>query len=413
MKKGYSGKNRKNYRLRRRIRKGASAVLLVLMVLAFVGIKVRENSGTLSADGPQTTQEAGAAGATGRESPSESSESGGSHLPGEATEGSYPPGGAATGVTAQKPDEQPADGSAGLFSLDMVPPYSGRAYTDINGDVPFFTDEEMTAEAFHQYWPLDELGRCTGAYACVGPETLPKQKRGDISQVRPTGWNTNRYSDIDGEMLFNRCHLIGHMLTGQDANERNLITGTRYMNVEGMLPFEESVVMYVEGTGHHVMYRVRPYFDGDNLVCAGVLMEARSVEDPLVQFCAFCYNVQPGFEIDYATGDNRRAKKGQDEGVQRIVADPDVQEEAGDRQIEDAESGETAEDAETSEADVPVEPAEDGQQVTYIINMNTHVFHMPYCDSVNDMKEKNKLETTLDRDSLIGQGYRACQRCHP
>ena len=303
--------------------------------------------------------------------------------------------------------------SEDLFTPDMVPPYSGNAYADINGDVPFFTEEEMTSEAFHEYWPLDELGRCTGAYACVGPETLPQQKRGDISEVKPTGWNTNRYSDIDGEMLFNRCHLIGHMLTGQDANERNLITGTRYMNVEGMLPFEESVVMYVEGTGHHVMYRVRPYFDGDNLVCAGVLMEARSVEDPLVQFCAFCYNVQPGFEIDYATGDNRRAKKGQDEGVQRIVADPDVQEEAGDRQIEDAESGETAEDAETSEADVPVEPAEDGQQVTYIINMNTHVFHMPYCDSVNDMKEKNKKETTLDRESLIGQGYRACQRCHP
>ena len=143
MKKGYSGKNRKNYRLRRRIRKGASAVLLVLMVLAFVGIKVRENSGTLSADGPQTTQEAGAAGATGRESQSESSESGGSHLPGEATEGSYPPGGAATGVTAQKPDEQPADGSAGFFSLDMVPPYSGRAYADINGDGLFTVTDVM------------------------------------------------------------------------------------------------------------------------------------------------------------------------------------------------------------------------------------------------------------------------------
>ena len=114
-------------------------------------------------------------------------------------------------------------------------------------------------------------------------------------------------SAATSEMLFNRCHLIGHLLTGQDANERNLVTGTRYMNVEGMLPFEESVVMYVEGTGHHVMYRVRPYFDGDDLVCSGVLMEAKSVEDPRVEFCAFCYNVQPGFTIDYATGDNWRA----------------------------------------------------------------------------------------------------------
>ena len=204
--------------------------------------------------------------------------------------------------------------SGGEFTLEMVPPFSGKAYVDINGDVPFFTEEEMTTQAFHEYWPLDDLGRCTGAYACVGPETLPKEKRGDISSVRPTGWNTNRYSDIDGEMLFNRCHLIGHLLTGQDANERNLITGTRYMNVEGMLPFEESVVRYVEGTGRHVMYRVRPYFDGDNLVCTGVLMEARSVEDPRVQFCAFCYNVQPGFVIDYATGSNRRAYEG--EGTQ-------------------------------------------------------------------------------------------------
>lgn len=409
MKKGYSGKNRKNYRRRRAVGKGVSAVLLVLMVLAFAGIKLRENGGTLNADGPEQTQEAASTGGTAYESQQANG----------AEKESNSNADTATGVTAQKPNETPADGSAGVFTLDMVPPYSGWAYADINGDVPFFTEEEMTAEAFHEYWPLDELGRCTGAYACVGPETLPKQKRGDISQVRPTGWNTNRYDDIDGEMLFNRCHLIGHLLTGQDANERNLITGTRYMNVEGMLPFEESVVMYVEGTGHHVMYRVRPYFEGDNLVCAGVLMEARSVEDPRVQFCAFCYNVQPGFEINYATGDNWRAKKSQDEKiqdeeVQRIIADPAAEEDSGSRQVEDA-----AEVSGEDDSAAAAEPAgdghtsEDGKEITYIINKNTHVFHMPYCDSVNDMKEKNKLETTLDRDSLIGQGYRACQRCHP
>ena len=404
MKKGYSGKNRKNYRRRRAVRKGVSAVLLVLMVLAFAGIKLRENGGTLNADGPEQTQEAASTGGTAYESQQANG----------ADRESDPNTNAPTGVSAQKPNEMPADGSAGVFTLDMVPPYSGRAYADINGDVPFFTEEEMTAEAFHEYWPLDELGRCTGAYACVGPETLPKQKRGDISQVRPTGWNTNRYDDIDGEMLFNRCHLIGHLLTGQDANERNLITGTRYMNVEGMLPFEESVVMYVEGTGHHVMYRVRPCFEGDNLVCTGVLMEARSVEDPRVQFCAFCYNVQPGFEINYATGDNWRAKKSQDEDVQRIIADPAAEEDSGSRQVEDAAevSGE-ADPAAAAEPAGDGHTSEDGKEITYIINKNTHVFHMPYCDSVNDMKEKIKLETTLDRDSLIGQGYRACQRCHP
>ena len=240
MNKGTKRDRRRQYAIRRNQKKASCVVLLVLLVLAYIGIRKQESAGTQEFPVPALIQ----------------------------TEGRDP------GNTA-------AD-----FDLDMVPAYSGRAYVDINGDVPFFTQE---------------------AYACVGPETLPTQERGDISPVKPTGWNTNRYSDIDGEMLFNRCHLIGHLLTGQDANERNLITGTRYMNVEGMLPFEESVVRYVEGTGHHVMYRVRPYFDGNNLVCAGVLMEARSVEDPRVQFCAFCYNVQPGFEIDYATGNNRRA----------------------------------------------------------------------------------------------------------
>ena len=280
MKKNGNWKNRKDYRKRRLIRKGVSAVLLVFMVLAFVWIRLRESRVSFPAVGPEQKKEQEA----------------------EAD----PTGEASTEPGGEMPDEVPDTGSADIFTLEMVPPYSGKAYADINDDVPFFAEEEMTTEAFHQYWPLDELGRCTGAYACVGPETLPKQERGEIWEIRPSGWNTNRYSDIDGEMLFNRCHLIGHLLTGQDANERNLITGTRYMNVEGMLPFEESVVRYVEGTGHHVMYRVRPFFDGDNMVCTGVLMEARSVEDPLVQFCAFCYNVQPGFEIDYATGDNHR-----------------------------------------------------------------------------------------------------------
>ena len=259
-------------------KKGVSAVLLVLLFLAFFVIKARENT----AQQALWTEQA------------ETGKTQSVPLYEENAE-------------AGNEKDSPAS-DTGEFSLDLVPAYSGQAYTDINGDVPFFTEEEMTTEAFHEYWDLDPLGRCTGAYACVGPETLPTQERGDISEVKPTGWNTAIYGWIDGEMLFNRCHLIGHLLTGQDANERNLITGTRYMNVEGMLPFEESVRMYVGGTGHHVMYRVRPYFRGDDLVAAGVLMEARSVEDPRVQFCVFCYNVQPGVVIDYATGKNRAAE---------------------------------------------------------------------------------------------------------
>lgn len=355
------GSGRKNIGRRRMLKKVFSAILLVLMILAFIVIQKRENEGTLEASGPAQTQEA-----AGHADSQESIEA---QSPVQSP--------------AERPAQEQPQKTADDFTLDMVPPYSGQAYADINGDVPFFTEEEMTTEAFHEYWPLDELGRCTGAYACVGPETLPTQKRGDISSVKPSGWNTNRYSDIDGEMLFNRCHMIGHMLTGQDANERNLITGTRYMNTEGMLPFEESVVMYVEGTGHHVMYRVRPYFDGDNLVCDGVLMEARSVEDPLVQFCAFCYNVQPGFEIDYATGDNWREESGKDDGVKSIVAVP----------------ADTAEEVERG--------------FHYVLNTNTHKFHMPYCDSVCDIKDKNKEESTLDRDTLIEMGYSPCKRCNP
>ena len=207
------------------------------------------------------------------------------------------------------------------FTLTMVPEYSGNAYADINDDIPFFSEDELTAETFQEYWPLDELGRCTGAYACIGPESLPTEPRENISMIEPTGWHSVQYEGIDRGYLYNRCHLIGYQLTGQSANEKNLITGTRYMNVEGMLPFENSVEMYVEGTGNHVLYRVRPYYQGDDLVAAGVLMEAKSIEDPLVQFCAFCYNVQPGIEIDYATGDSRVKGTASSDEILPIVVD--------------------------------------------------------------------------------------------
>ena len=311
-------------------------------------------------------------------------------------------------VSAEEAEEAVQSGDS--FSLDMVPAFSGRAYADINGDVPFFTEEEMTSEAFHEYWPLDDLGRCTGAFACVGPETLPKEQRGDISEVKPSGWHRSEYSDIDGGLLFNRCHLIGHMLTGQDANERNLITGTRYMNTEGMLPFEESVLMYVEGTGHHVMYRVRPFYEGDNLIAAGVLMEARSVEDPLVQFCAFCYNVQPGFEIDYATGDNRRAKDSQ-----RTMPEEDVQRSAseGEEDIErNISEGEEDIEQNISEGEEDIE-RNLSEEDHYVLNINTHKFHRPGCESVTDMKEKNKKISEEDREALIREGYSPCNRCQP
>ena len=194
----------------------------------------------------------------------------------------------------------------GGLSLEEVPPYSGQPYVVLEGNRPTFTSAELTTEAFEEYAPLDILGRCGTAYACVGEELMPTEERGSIGQVKPSGWQTSKYDHVDGKYLYNRCHLIGYQLTGENANPENLITGTRYMNTEGMLPFEDMVADYVEETGNHVLYRVEPIFDGTDLVASGVRMEAYSVEDhgKGVSFHVYVYNVQPGVVIDYATGEN-------------------------------------------------------------------------------------------------------------
>lgn len=188
--------------------------------------------------------------------------------------------------------------------------YSGEAYEIINGNVPEFTEEELHSEVFEEYSPLDELGRCGQAFALIGKELMPTEKRTSIGQIKPSGWHTIRYDDlISDKYLYNRCHLIGFQLAGENANEENLITGTRYMNVEGMLPFEDMVADYVKETGNHVLYRVSPIYEDDDLVARGVQMEAFSVEDEGrgVCFNVFVYNIQPGIEIDYATGESSRA----------------------------------------------------------------------------------------------------------
>ncbi len=191
-----------------------------------------------------------------------------------------------------------------------IPVYAGQPYTVIKDNVPDFTEEEKSCtDAFEYYGDLDTLGRCTVTFANVCPQTQPTEKRGTIGQVRPSGWHTVKYNDlIDGNYLYNRCHLIGYQLTGENVNVSNLITGTRYLNVEGMLPFEDMVDDYVDETGNHVLYRVTPIFKGDELVARGVRMEAWSVEDAGTGICfdVFCYNVQPGIVIDYATGDSQR-----------------------------------------------------------------------------------------------------------
>ena len=181
----------------------------------------------------------------------------------------------------------------------------------INNNVPNFTKEEITSHSFESYAPLDALGRCGTAFASVGRDIMPTQKRGSISEVKPTGWHSVRYENVDGESLYNRCHLLGFQLTGENANHKNLVTGTRYLNVEGMLPFENLVADFVKETNMHVMYRVTPLFQGNDLVPYGVTMEGLSVEDggEGVQFHVLCYNVQPDIGIDYATGKSWKLNK--------------------------------------------------------------------------------------------------------
>lgn len=193
-----------------------------------------------------------------------------------------------------------------IVSLKDIPRYSGQPFVMVNNNKPVFSSSEMSNTSYERYAPLDNLGRCRTAIACVGKDIMPKKKRGSISSVKPSGWHISKYDDVDGKYLYNRCHLIGYQLTGENANQRNLITGTRYLNVEGMLPFENMVADYVKETGNHVMYKATPIFEGDDLVAKGVQIEGKSVEDngEAIEFNVFIYNVQPGIHIDYKTGEN-------------------------------------------------------------------------------------------------------------
>ena len=254
------------------------------------------------------------------------------------------------------------------YDLSEIPAYSGEPYVVLEDNMPDFAEEDMTTTSFESYSPLDSLGRCCVAYANIGVDLMPTEERGAIGQVKPTGWQTVRYDIVDGRYLYNRCHLIGFQLTGENANEENLITGTRYMNVDGMLPFENLVADYVKETDNHVLYRVTPVFEGQNLVAGGVQMEAWSVEDEGEGVCfnVYVYNVQPGITIDYATGESWQ------EG-----AEP--------------QSGET----------------------TYILNTNSHKFHYPDCSGVSSMSAANRQEYTGSRENLIAQGYTPCGQCNP
>lgn len=297
-------------------------------------------------------------------------------------------------------------GTASAFNAADVPAYSGEPYTAVNNNEPYFTSDNLTTEAFENYSELDALGRCGVAYANVCLETMPTEKRGSISEVKPTGWHSVKYDNVDGKSLYNRCHLIGYQLTAENANQQNLITGTRYLNVDGMLPFENMVADYVKETDNHVLYRVTPIFTGDNLVADGVLMEGYSVEDEGdgICFCVYAYNVQPGITIDYATGDswlssekgNSDSSSGGNSTVSQSAADKSGTQQA------------TVQTESVKETSAPVSTGTE-----YILNTNTKKFHYPSCSSVKQMKASNKKEYTGSRDDLIAQGYDPCKKCNP
>ena len=264
------------------------------------------------------------------------------------------------------------------YDLSNIPDYDGKAYVELNGNVPEFSESEKTySESFEEYGKLDSLGRCTYAVSCIGKDLMPTEKRGSIGSVKPSGWHISKYDFVDGKYLYNRCHLIGYQLTAENANERNLITGTRYLNVEGMLPFENDVADYIEITNNHVYYKVTPIFEGNNLVANGVQMQAYSVEDngQGISFNVYCYNVQPGVAIDYATGDNQ------------AVA--------------------------SSSASVTSTSSDEADKKTYIVNTKTKKFHNTECEGVKKMSSSNKKKYKGTRDSLISNGYSPCQKCNP
>lgn len=256
---------------------------------------------------------------------------------------------------------------------ETLPAYSGSPWTEVNGSQPDFDTSQLDGSSFETYSPLDALGRCGAAYACVGRDLMPTEDRGAIGQVKPSGWQLAKYDCVDGKYLYNRCHLIGYQLTGENANEQNLITGTRYLNIEGMLPFENQVASYVRETGNHVLYRVTPDFQGTELVARGVWMEALSLEDggEGVCFSVYAYNVQPGVTIDYATGESH-----------------------------------------LTEADTAAEEA-DTAAFPYVLNTCTQKFHDPGCSGAADIKEENRQTYTGSREDLIAQGYSPCGQCQP
>ena len=304
-------------------------------------------------------------------------------------------------------------GGGGNDGTTVEGTYDGPAFVTLNENTPTFTAGELTVVAYETYGNLDSLGRCTTVIACCGQELMPAkgEERGSISSVKPSGWVQASYDFVDGGYLYNRCHLIGWQLTAENANKKNLITGTKYLNIEGMLPFENMIADYIRETDNHVMYRVTPIYNGNNLLPSGVQMEAYSVEDEGDGICfnIFCYNIQPGVTIDYATGKSHASN-----GDMKLPAIPDALKPDSVPDFSTDVGGGSADSGNTETgggSTVGGAGGEAGQTATYILNTNTKRIHLPSCSSAADMAEHNKKEHTGDITELLAQGYRTCSVC--
>lgn len=318
---------------------------------------------------------------------------------------------------AGKPQDELVNNNS-YVSLDAIPAYDGKAYVAVNNNEPFFTDSDMTTTAFENYSDLDSLGRCGVAYANICKEIMPTEKRGKIGMIKPSGWHTVKYDVIKDRYLYNRCHLIGYQLAGENANPKNLITGTRYLNVEGMLPFENLVADYVNNTGNHVLYRVTPMFSGSNLVANGVLIEAKSVEDNGggILFNVYCFNVQPGVGINYENGDSwldgitpqeQSAQTGAAQnGGSQSSDGSQAGASAGDTGSSGSITGSAASGSDTSPAENSVSDSSNSKTMVHITATGKK-YHRAGCRTL----KKSDTEVTLDEAKSMGLS--PCGICNP
>lgn len=314
---------------------------------------------------------------------------------------------------AGKPQDELVNNNS-YVSLDAIPAYDGKAYVAVNNNEPFFMDSDMTTTAFENYSDLDSLGRCGVAYANICKDIMPTEERGKIGMIKPSGWHTVKYDVIKDRYLYNRCHLVGYQLAGENANPKNLITGTRYLNVEGMLPFENLVADYVNNTGNHVLYRVTPMFSGSNLVANGVLIEAKSVEDNGggILFNVYCYNVQPGVGINYENGDSwldgttPQEQSAQTGAAQNGGSQSSTGSEAGESGSSGSITGSAASGSDTSPVENSVSDSSNSKTMVHITATGKK-YHRAGCRTL----KKSDTEVTLDEAKSMGLS--PCGICNP